>query len=204
MEGSQSSEEAKHRRYERAVGGITLIATLAAAGFAGGAYVQAKRQADIAQTTLIESDHPFLDLDIKRNADVARGGKTYLSTTLTVTNQGSRTAALQYAEFAIVDEGTMPEAMKVITRPGLVVLGMNCGSQIIRKVIQPSKGVRTECTSVVPMQSGVQQHLVGAMEYSGQLGVRWQRTFDLLEMTNGDWIDVRPYRELERRVDTAP
>ncbi|TXN43867.1 hypothetical protein [Methylobacterium sp. WL7] len=203
MEGSQPSEDAKHRRYERMVGGVTLIATLAAAGFAGGAYVQAKRQADIAQAALIESDHPFLDLGIKRNADVPRGGKAYLSTTLTITNQGSRAAALRYAEFAIVDKGTVPEAMSVIAKPGLAALGLNCAGQAIGKVIPAGRGIRIECNSVVPKQNGIAQHLIGAMFYSGQLGTQWRRTVNLVEMTNGDWIDTRPFQELETKIDPA-
>lgn len=200
-ETPQADEEIKHRRYERIVGTVTLIATLCAAGFAGGAYLQAKRQANIAQAALIESDHPFLEFNATSNADFSRGGKAYRSVTVTITNQGSRTAALQYAEFAIVNGDTEAAALDAVSKRGLVTLGLNCAGQIIRKTLPAAGSIRTECRSVVPRDNKVTQRLVGVMAYGGQLGTRWKQTVDMFEIGNGEWSDARPTFDLETRTD---
>ncbi len=117
-----ADEETTQRRYERVVGAVTLIATLAAAGFAGGAYVQAKRQGDIAQEALIESDHPFLQLSAKSNPDIVRAGEAYISVSLKLTNVGSKVAMLDRAEFALADDSNLAPTVASVTRPGLINL----------------------------------------------------------------------------------
>ncbi|TXN05921.1 hypothetical protein FV242_01750 [Methylobacterium sp. WL64] len=200
-ENPHADEEAKHRRYERIVGSVTLIATLCAAGFAGGAYLQAKRQADIAQTALIESDHPFLELGIQKGAEVHRDGKTYVRVTLNIKNQGSRPAALQYAEFAIVNEGAAEEALSAMSKTGLVGLVVLCAPQIIRKVIPVAGTISTEFRSQVPVVDRVQQNLVGGFVYSGQLGTAWRQTVNRRELTSGEWADFRPAFDFETRIE---
>lgn len=203
-ENSEADEETKHRRYERVIGTVTLIATLCAAGFAGGAYIQAKRQADIAQAALFESDHPFLEFSATSNADVYRGGKPYRSVAVIIKNQGTRAAVLHLAEFAIVEAETEAAAVDAMSKAGIIQLGLNCTGQVIRKIIQPAAGIRMECRSEIPKTSPKDpafQHLVGVIEYGGGLGVRWKQTVNAIEMTGEDWIDVRPKTVIETRTD---
>ncbi|MCJ2093835.1 hypothetical protein MKK67_15235 [Methylobacterium sp. J-072] len=203
-EGPQPDEETKHRRHERIVGTITLIATLCAAGFAGGAYVQARRQADIAQAALVESDHPFLEFTATSNPDVSRGGKRYSSVNLTIQNQGTRAAVIHLAEFAIVEEDTVAAALDAISKAGLVILGQNCTRQISRKVLQPTTSFSFECVSVIPKRGPKDlhlQHLVGSVAYGGALGARWRQTFNMLEMTGGEWVSFGYTADLETRTD---
>jgi len=197
-ETPHQDEETTHRRYERRIGTATLIATLVAAVCAGGAYYQARRQADIAQAALIESDHPFLELSAKRNADISRDGKTYLSVTATITNQGSKPAALQYAQFAIVNASTPAET-------ALQDFKSDCAVQLIRMVVPVNGSVRTECRSKIPKPDREldPQHLVGVIVYGGQLGARWRQSVDMGELTGGEWFDVHPSYDLETRIDGA-
>lgn len=198
--GSNSDEETTHRRYERIVGTVTLIATLLAAGFAGGAYVQAKRQADIAQAALIESDHTFLEVSAKGNADPAKIDGTRASMTITIANQGSRAASIQFALFSIMErEGTGARAK--LTNPSTV-----CGGPVLQKVIPPSGSVHTDCTFVLSKPNMPSAHLVGTLVYSGQLGARWRRDIDMVELPTGHWMDAFPNADRESRanVDGQP
>lgn len=194
-EGPQADEEIVHRRYERWMGGLTLAATICAAVFAGGAYFQAKRQADIAQAALIESDHPFLEVSAKGNADPAKIDGAHAWMTITITNQGSRAATIQFALFSLMEmEGG--GAKTKLTNPSSV-----CGGPPLQKVIPPAGSVRTDCTFALSKPNMPSAHLVGALVYGGQLGARWRRTVDMVELQSGQWMDAFPNVDQESRAN---
>lgn len=203
-EGSERNEEAKHRRYERTIGTITLIATLCAAGFAGGAYVQARRQADIAQAALIESDHPFLKLSLQNKSNAVWEGKTYASLTVTIANLGSKAAALQLVHFAIVNDPA-----QVVPPPGGGLVGglrafqFDCVDMRSRKVVPANGSVQFDCKSQVPVPEKGVQHFAGLFTYTGQLGVTWSQWVDLIPDYPNAWTEnpLQPAFNRETRVD---
>lgn len=203
-EGPQATEEVVHRRYERWVGGITLFATLCALGFTAGAYVQAKRQADIAQAALIESGHPFLTLSLTDRPSVVKNGKTYIALTVTITNHGSKAAALKVIHFAIVNDPA-----QVVPQPGggivggLQALRFDCVDVRTRKIVPANGNVQLDCLSVVPVPDKGEQHFAGLFTYTGQLGVIWNQWVDLTREYKAGWTEnpLQPAFNRETRVD---
>lgn len=202
-EKPQADEEAKHRRYERTIGTITLIATLCAAGFAGGAYVQARRQADIAQAALIESDHPFLKLSLTDRPSIVKGGKTYTAVTVTITNHGSKAAALQVIHFAIVNDPAQVVPPNSGIVGGLQAMRFDCVDVGTRKIVPANGSVQLDCVSLVPVPDKGEQHFAGLFTYTGQLGVIWSQWVDLTREYKAGWTEnpLQPAFNRETRVD---
>lgn len=203
-ENPQADEGVTHRRYERWMGGITMAVTICAAGFAGGAYVQTKRQADIAQAALVESDHPFLKLSLQNKPNTVREGKTYASLTVTIANLGSKAAALQLVHFAIVNDPA-----QVVPPPGGGLVGglrafqFDCVDMRSRKVIPANGSVQFDCKSQVPVPEKGVQHFAGLFTYTGQLGVTWSQWVDLIPDYPNAWTEnpLQPAFNRETRVD---
>lgn len=171
-------EERTHHRIERVFWGwttalyaLTFVATAAAAWFAYSAFIQAKRQADIAERSLIESDRPLIYIHV----DQSSYGSEF-DASIAISNLGTKPAIIIQSDFWHNDSGIVNYSKS-----------LEVCFVFRNEVMITERKITPDCKYSGDIKNPI-HHLYGFIKYKSLAGAEWIQKIDyFLSLNDLEW-----------------
>ena len=160
-------------RYGYALNVGVAILTLIGASFAVGTYLQTKRQADIAQKALAESDRPLIYIHVDQSSRAKEGDAS-----INISNLGTKPAIVVVAGFWNNDSGVVDygRSLKACFR-------------YVREILISSQTIRPDCQFIGNRDNAI-RHLYGFIHYKSVTGSEWLQKIDyFFNPGDGEWYE---------------
>ena len=160
-ERTHHSKERMFWRWTLVLYGLTFAATAAAAWFAFNAFLQTKRQADIAEKTLNEGDRPLIYIHV----DQSRHGND-VDASVEISNLGTKPAIIVRSAFWNNSSGTVDYSASF----------KKCFS-FNREIITSENTITPDCQFTGEKINPI-HHLYGFVKYRSVTGAEWLKKID--------------------------
>ena len=194
--GHNHSSEAEHRtaeqyywRWSLFLNWLIFFVAFGAASFAYKTFVQTKRQANVAQWALAETDRPAIYVSVENDlVDLPNDPRVHF----TIKNIAEHVGIVDYIEMRVGQEDRIYDGEK---EP--------CFLRIGEYVIDKNNPIIGNCSLTISAAHAHSEYFYGLVTYHSPSGVRWRRRFGYFYLAADKlWgLSGRLYDNTDMRVD---